>query len=682
MQIIFFRVFAFVVVVLLLRTPALAQPLACEGALLGSFGGYTQAMASEGDLAYLASGGGGLMIVDAGDAANPVYVGALRLDGVTQGIAVRDSIVCLSLYDAPTSYMVVVDATDPSAPVEIGRVEVPRIARQLVLREETVYIACEGFGLQLVDVSVPSDPALLGALPTQGDSYGVEVLGDLAYIADTQRLVIADVSDGANPAVVSQLEQFDRAYQVAGSGDGFVYVSDRGLRELIGVDVRDPEAPAIIGQAGPIATPSAMTIRDGHVYLASIYDGIFVVDVRNPAAMAIAGAFGRAGLIDQVGLLGEHLMASGAGVDLALLDITSPLLVEEVGRLEIPNDPRAVAAHNGRVVIADHSDGLRVVDLSDPASPRVVSTLELPGQTYDMRVVGDLAYMSCGAGLSGGSLRIVDLSDHDNPQLIGVAETSDRVLSAVIDGPWAYIAMDDYGFGVVDISYPANPEVVYTRETRVTPLGMAVRDGVLYITEGTRGIRIYDVSRPAYPELVGASAVLSDPREILIRGDHAFVMQWFQGMAVLDLSEPLEPRLVAEIDNNTIVTSTRPMLFGDAVYICGGNLGVLGVDISDPANPVEFAHLRGMPRAFALTVDGPRMYVAGIFTGVHTLELSGCPTDCRADFDLSGLVDIQDVVAFVTAHTGGDLHADFNADGRLNFFDVSAFLHAFNAGCP
>ncbi len=47
-----------------------------------------------------------------------------------------------------------------------------------------------------------------------------------------------------------------------------------------------------------------------------------------------------------------------------------------------------------------------------------------------------------------------------------------------------------------------------------------------------------------------------------------------------------------------------------------------------------------------------------------------------------GLLDLADVVAFVTAFTGMDPLADLNPDGLFDLADVIAFVTAFNAGCP
>ena len=53
-----------------------------------------------------------------------------------------------------------------------------------------------------------------------------------------------------------------------------------------------------------------------------------------------------------------------------------------------------------------------------------------------------------------------------------------------------------------------------------------------------------------------------------------------------------------------------------------------------------------------------------------------------ADIDANGVLNIDDVDAFVVAFVGSDLLADCDGSGALNIDDVDCFVTAFLAGCP
>ena len=56
-----------------------------------------------------------------------------------------------------------------------------------------------------------------------------------------------------------------------------------------------------------------------------------------------------------------------------------------------------------------------------------------------------------------------------------------------------------------------------------------------------------------------------------------------------------------------------------------------------------------------------------------------CPADLAAPF---GVLDLADVVAFVSAFTAQEPAADLNGDGLWDLADVTGFVTAFTAGCP
>jgi hypothetical protein len=56
-------------------------------------------------------------------------------------------------------------------------------------------------------------------------------------------------------------------------------------------------------------------------------------------------------------------------------------------------------------------------------------------------------------------------------------------------------------------------------------------------------------------------------------------------------------------------------------------------------------------------------------------------TPCMADFDGNGLVQVQDIFAFLSAWFAGSASADINGNGSVAVDDIFAFLSAWFAGC-
>jgi len=106
---------------------------------VGHIGGYTNAVAVQGDYAYIGVGPR-LTILDISDPASPAVAGkTLPLPDIVQGVAVAGGYA---------------------------------------------YVAAEGSGLRVVDVSTPSNPTEVGFYDTPGYAQGVAVAGGYAYVAD------------------------------------------------------------------------------------------------------------------------------------------------------------------------------------------------------------------------------------------------------------------------------------------------------------------------------------------------------------------------------------------------------------------------------------------------------------------------------------------------------------------
>ena len=54
---------------------------------------------------------------------------------------------------------------------------------------------------------------------------------------------------------------------------------------------------------------------------------------------------------------------------------------------------------------------------------------------------------------------------------------------------------------------------------------------------------------------------------------------------------------------------------------------------------------------------------------------------CRADFNRSGAVSVQDIFDFLAAYFAGNPRADFNGSGAVTVQDIFDFLAAYFAGC-
>lgn len=84
---------------------------------------------------------------------------------------------------------------------------------------------------------------------------------------------------------------------------------------------------------------------------------------------------------------------------LRIIDITIPNVPQQVS-LFASSSFRGVSISGNYAYIADYFDGLKIINISNPASPSLVVTYGLQSTAYDVAVVGNYAYVaSYGRGL-------------------------------------------------------------------------------------------------------------------------------------------------------------------------------------------------------------------------------------------------------------------------------------------
>ena len=85
-------------------------------------------------------------------------------------------------------------------------------ATDVAVSEGVAYVADGSSGLQLIDVSGPTDVSLLGAYDTPAFALGIAAEGNYAFVADQwSGLQVIDVSDPATIAGLLELVMFTLA---------------------------------------------------------------------------------------------------------------------------------------------------------------------------------------------------------------------------------------------------------------------------------------------------------------------------------------------------------------------------------------------------------------------------------------------------------------------------------------
>jgi hypothetical protein len=197
--------------------------------------------------------------------------------------------------------------------------------------------------------------------------------------------------------------------------------------------------------------------------------------------------------------------------------------MRRIGHLDMPGGGQLVV--DGDFAFVGHMEpphGTTIIDISDPAKPKVVATIETPdgySHTHKVRVVGDLMYTNVeqynrhflrrGAALTEARARLAATlgrapSDAEAAAEIGMTEDDIPALDSANERGYGI-----GGFRVYDISNKSAPKLITHEKT----FGFGVHrfdvdENYAYISTEVEGylgniLVIYDMADPAKPNEVG-----------------------------------------------------------------------------------------------------------------------------------------------------------------------------------
>lgn len=326
-------------------------------------------------------------------------------------------------FDAPSYYWRVKAVGDVGfdrdwSPIRSFSVKYPLIAtyttdgdyvENVWVKDGLAYLAVIGGDrdMEIVDVSDPSSPHLISSLELAGSVNIVAILveGDYAYLADYNGgLYVVDVSNPSQPRQIGHCET-THLYDISVTANYLCAVG--GYPDLLIIDVTYPEDPRVISSyAGP-GYGYAVSAEGDYAYLASWVAGLQIV----------------------------HLCWDPFS--------SSPRLV---GSCEDLNEAVDVFVGDDYAFVADRETGLQIVEVSDPSSPEIVGSCEMPG-ARTVCVSGSYACL----GDYYGVLRIVDVSQFSFPEIVGSCGPLVDLRRAFAHGSYAYLACGDSGLNIVRV---------------------------------------------------------------------------------------------------------------------------------------------------------------------------------------------------------------------------------------
>ncbi|MCC6206995.1 MAG: hypothetical protein IT488_02415 [Gammaproteobacteria bacterium] len=287
----------------------------------------------------------------------------------------------------------------------------------------------------------------------------------------------------------------------------------------------------------------------------------------------------------------------------------------ELARLPLAAPVSRIRVQGDTALLAGERE-LFVVDILDPAAPRVRARHRLAHALDDMALDGTRAWL-----LAGSELALLDLSAAE-PVVAAHTMLAAHGHGLAVTEMQVFIAAGDAGVLVLDARNPAAS--ITNLRTAGPALDVAVSDGSLLVADGAAGVAVFDIQDDAAPpRWLGSFRRIPALRHITAAGTRALAEGVDGGLYLLDVSRPAFPSLQSVLippgrHASTCLDAVRAGVLSDgrlSVYDLRPQtprLGNEGLDFGQGVN------LGGQRRVF---IADNIAYVADWFSGLHLYDL-------------------------------------------------------------
>lgn len=376
-------------------------------------------------------------------------------------------------------------------------------------REHYAFIGNGGL-FQVFDLSNPVQPEILGEVFWgQSLAYDIKLKGIFAFVADGNLKVIA-ISDPARPQRVAALylpETF--AVRILISGN-YAYVGSLGAIVSI-VDISTPTSP-FVKNTFRLSDDFVknMAIYEDHLFIKTEHPlaPIYIIDVSDHNNPRLAGFYAQCAYAFDVS--GNRLYLTVDDSSFQVVDLTTPATPRLISRIQVPFRGRAMSIKDSLAYVTGENPLLAVMDVTNASTPSLRGTAYgSPGTSVSIAVAYPLVLANTGLGFWS-----FDVRNPDQPLTSLHFPTIDFALNVNVVDIFAFLATWRTGLFIVDVSKPSNPKFVANFLTAGSVVDVAVIDSLAYLVgnpfmgNGSPALSILDVSEPFNPKMLSSVPVL------------------------------------------------------------------------------------------------------------------------------------------------------------------------------
>jgi len=370
-----------------------------------------------------------------------------------------------------------------------------------------------------------------------------------------------------------------------------------------------------------------------------------------------------------------QLSIGGNGTPTGQLYVSGTVPAASLSILNMQSGPLGVAVQDHYAYVTNAGNNtMQIVDISNPAVPRVISTKSLAGGTPSaISVQGKYAYISFNNGPL--DLQILDISNVSNPTSISTLDTGGSAVALYAKGRYVYLGNTaNATMVIIDIGNPAAPSIVSTIADP-SPNKIVVVGNYAYSASNSGAFKVFDVSNVSNPVLKSTTN-LSSIVDIVVSGPYAYLADNSSNLDIYDITNPSSPSVVQTFAVGTNLKSVA--LQGRYLYGTTGN-GLLKVfDVSNPYKAALVGNVTAGTNPTGVAVQGRYAYLVNNSDNtMQIFDLGGTYTQQLeaggAEFGSLGVDNNASITGDTSIGGGLQVGASLQASGNLGVGGSSTF---------
>ncbi|MDD3804343.1 MAG: hypothetical protein PHW02_08185, partial [bacterium] len=446
--------------------------------------------------------------------------------GPVRDICMKDSFAFI-----PSGYSLLIYKVNEQHELQyINKVALPSEARCVTFSDTIVYVGCLKH-ICFVSISDVSNPKLISA--SYGDYYNISALiayDNFLYAANGMRLQALSTNypdsvrivDEKIFSFVSEIYLDDSVLIVAAGSFIYFYPADSS------------QIFQTIDSFLVYEVPFGLKVKDSILYMANYSLGLKLYDIGDYHSVNELGYIYLQSYAIELAVEGDYAFVSTLSEGVAVVNVSDPFSLLQVDTISVSSPGDNICIYDSLLMAASFYG----ITLYDIVNDSLISFELMNRSPREIVLSGDYAYVRCGSSY----LQTIDVSNPGSPFSCSEYTVYGDLNDYCINGDKLFYITNipEYGLNVLDISDPYSPSLLARYDSSLVSLAIYEDSGYIYSINES-GLKILNATDVYSIFEEGSYSILCDPVKLQKKDTVLFIADEWRGLRIINVSDPANP---------------------------------------------------------------------------------------------------------------------------------------------